>query len=50
MSSESSRLRTEALLLSNSAILSSLLTLLVDKGVLSAEEEHSVLGPVDKVR
>jgi hypothetical protein len=43
MSSESSRLRTEALLLSNSAILSSLLTLLVDKGVLSAEEEHSVL-------
>jgi hypothetical protein len=43
MSSESSRLRAEALLLSNSAILSSLLTLLVDKGVLSVDEEQNIL-------
>lgn len=44
MSSESSRLRAEALLLSNSAILSSLVALLVDKGVLSADEEQNILA------
>jgi hypothetical protein len=42
MSSESSRLRAEALLLSNSAVLSSLISLLSDKGVLSADEEQSL--------
>lgn len=43
MSSESSRLRAEAMLLSNSAVLTSLVALLVDKGVLSVDEEQNVL-------
>lgn len=50
MTYESARLMSEALTLSSAAVLSSLLDTLVEKGILSTEEEKEIyLSAMDKL-
>lgn len=50
MTYESARLMSEAMTLSSAAVLSSLIDTLVDKGILTAEEEQEIyLSAIDKI-